>query len=149
MDFFFFQNNTNFQTILLVNNVSKLFRKLTSRILPTQVYYSKSSFRDSSSILREEQRNLASTKKKTQQEWREKSKEKPSNAWSQRKIKFAQVYQLDSSSSSVRSFFFLLLLHSLFTHSFTLQFLHSFLHLYGNRVLWTRVPREFSQKSSF
>ena len=80
--FFFFQNNTNFQTILLVNNVSKLFRKLTSRILPTQVYYSKSSFRDSSSILREEQRNLASTKKKTQQEWREKSKEKPSNAWS-------------------------------------------------------------------
>ena len=28
----FFQNNTNFQTISLVNTVSKLFRKLTSRV---------------------------------------------------------------------------------------------------------------------
>ena len=40
---FFFQNNTKFQTILLVSIVSKLFRKLTSQVLETQFYCSNSS----------------------------------------------------------------------------------------------------------
>ena len=41
--FFFFQNNTNFHIILLVSIVSKLFKKLTSRVFKTRVYYSNSS----------------------------------------------------------------------------------------------------------
>ena len=45
--FFFFQNNTYFQTNSLVSIVSKLFRKLTSRVIETRDYYSKSSIKDS------------------------------------------------------------------------------------------------------
>ena len=44
--FFFFQNNTNFQTILLVSIVSKLFRKLISRVFETRVHCSNSSITD-------------------------------------------------------------------------------------------------------
>ena len=41
--FFFFQNNTNFQIILLVSIVSKPFKKLTSQILKTGLYCNNSS----------------------------------------------------------------------------------------------------------
>ena len=47
---FFFQNNTKFQTILLVSIVSKLFRKLTSQVLETQFYCSNSSITESISM---------------------------------------------------------------------------------------------------
>ena len=47
---FFFQNNTKFQTILLVSIVSKLFRKLTSQVLETQFYCSNSSITKSISM---------------------------------------------------------------------------------------------------
>ena len=40
---FFFQINTNFQTILLVSMFLKRFRKLTSRVLYTRFWYTKSS----------------------------------------------------------------------------------------------------------
>ena len=40
---FFFQNNTKFQTILLVSIVFKLFRKLISRVLETRFHCSNSS----------------------------------------------------------------------------------------------------------
>ena len=84
-----------------------------------------------------------------------KSKEKPSNAWSERKIKFAQVYWLDSSSSLVRSFFFLLLLHfvlhSLFTHSssllhslFTPSFFHSLVFTLLPSALWKSSLKDLS-----
>ena len=41
--FFFFQNNTNFQIILLVSIISKPFKKLTSQILKTRLYCNNSS----------------------------------------------------------------------------------------------------------
>ena len=44
---FFFQDNNNFQTILLVSIASKLFRKLTSRVSKTQVHCSNSSIKNS------------------------------------------------------------------------------------------------------
>ena len=46
----FFQNNTNFQTILLVNIISKLFKKLSSRAFETRVHYSNSSITNSISM---------------------------------------------------------------------------------------------------
>ena len=48
--FFFFLNNYKSQTILLVSNVSKLFRKLTTRVCETRFYCSKSNLKDSISI---------------------------------------------------------------------------------------------------
>ena len=48
--FFFFFNNYKSQTILLINNVSKLFRKLATQV--TQFHRIKSSLRDSISIHR-------------------------------------------------------------------------------------------------
>ena len=47
---FFSQNNTHFQTISLISIVSKLFRKLTSRVSETQVHCSNSSLRYSISM---------------------------------------------------------------------------------------------------
>ena len=46
----FFQNNTYFETISLVSIVSRLFRKLTSRVCWTWFHYSKSSIKDSISM---------------------------------------------------------------------------------------------------
>ena len=46
----FFQNNTYFETISLDSIVSKLFRKLTSRVCWTWFHYSKSSIKDSISM---------------------------------------------------------------------------------------------------
>ena len=46
----FFQNNTHFQIILLVNIISKLFRKLTSRVYQIRVHCSNSSIKDSISM---------------------------------------------------------------------------------------------------
>ena len=46
----FFQNNYKSQTILLVSNISKLFRKLTTRVYETRFYYSKSILKDSISV---------------------------------------------------------------------------------------------------
>ena len=45
------QTNTNLQSISLVSNVSKLFKKLTSRVSYTRVHCSNSSLRDSSFML--------------------------------------------------------------------------------------------------
>ena len=42
----FFQNNTTFQTILLVSIISKLFRKLTFRVFETRAHCNKSSIID-------------------------------------------------------------------------------------------------------
>ena len=47
---FFFQNNTYFQTILLVSIISKLFSKLISRDYETEDHYSKSSITGSISM---------------------------------------------------------------------------------------------------
>ena len=44
--FVFWQNNTNFQTISLVNNVPKLFSKSTSQVSYTQVHCNKSSIKE-------------------------------------------------------------------------------------------------------
>ena len=44
------ENNNKFQTISLVSNVSKLFRKLTSSAQGTRFWCSKSSFKDSISM---------------------------------------------------------------------------------------------------
>ena len=78
--YFFFQNNTHFQTISLVNKVSKLFRKLAYQVFKTRIHCSNSTLSYSSSMHWQWNSSLKDTSPLTTQiSLKNEAKSKPGN----------------------------------------------------------------------